>query len=378
MHSLYELIRKLLWPRLPFTCCLLLWCGILAAGLWPFRGPRNDVTWPRDEPALGLDGYNVLFSSGMVSASGSGCSVELLLTPKMTFDSSTVLGFYTPANPLQFSLRQRNDSLVLSSDVKLGKRQVESTVKSSHVFQKGQQLFVAATVSPEKTAMYIDGQLTRSSVPFPFAGQICSGKLLLGNSAVRVDSWWGHLQGVAVYSGELSPQEILADYWSWLAQHRPKIASGEQLVALYLMNRGEGRVIYNEISSGSDLYIPSRYQLVGQPFLDPPWKEYDHADYWVSILPNVVAFVPLGWYIYAYLSTWRARKMALPAAVLFGTATSLAIEVLQAYLPTRHSGTTDIVTNTLGTLLGALLWRKVTPLVAPRAKEYPAVPRAVC
>jgi len=312
----------------------------------------------------------------MARSSSSGCSVELLLTPKMTFDSSTVLSFYTPANPLQFSLRQRNDSLVLSSDVKLGKRQVESTVESSHVFQKGQQLVVSATVSPEKTAVYIDGRLTKDAVPFPFAGQICSGKLLLGNSAVRVDSWWGHLQGVAVYSGELSPQEILADYRSWLAQHRPEKESGKQLVALYLMTRGEGRVIYNEIQSGSDLYIPPRYQLVGQPFLDPPWKEYHYANYWVSIGPNVVAFVPLGWFVYGYLSRSFTRKTALLAGVLLGTGTSLTMEILQGYLPTRHSGTTDIVTNTVGTLLRVLLSRKVTPRVASRAKEYTARPRS--
>ena len=374
MHSLYKPIRNILWPKTPFTHCLLLWCGILTAGLWPFSGPRNEVTWLHDEPALSLDGYNVLFSSRMVNSSGSECSVELLLTPKMTFDSSTVLSFYTPDNPLQFSLQQRNDSLVLSSDVRLEKRETESIVESSHVFRKGQQLFVAVTVSAEKTAIYIDGQLTKDSTPFPFAGQICSGKLLLGNSAVRVDSWWGHLQGVAVYSGKLSPQEILADYRSWLAQHRPEIASGKQLVALYLMNRGGGHVIYNEIPSGSELYIPTRYKLVGQPFLDPPWKEYHHAYYWVSIGPNVAAFVPLGWFVYGYLSRSFTRKTAFLAAVLFGTGTSLTMEILQAYLPTRQSGTTDIVTNTVGTLLGVLLWLKVTPRVASRAEEYTARP----
>jgi glycopeptide antibiotics resistance protein len=45
----------------------------------------------------------------------------------------------------------------------------------------------------------------------------------------------------------------------------------------------------------------------------------------------------------------------------------LTIEILQAYLPSRTSGVLDIINNTLGTYLGALLFR--WPLVQTYAAQ---------
>ena len=46
--------------------------------------------------------------------------------------------------------------------------------------------------------------------------------------------------------------------------------------------------------------------------------------------------------------------MAVGLAVVVGFGVSFAIEYLQAYLPSRDSSLRDLVTNTAGTLIGAL------------------------
>jgi len=81
------------------------------------------------------------------------------------------------------------------------------------------------------------------------------------------------------------------------------------------------------------------------------------SGYWEDVGINIVGFIPLGFFSVAYFSTARAGRHAVAMAILLGFLTSLAIEVLQAYLPTRDSGINDLVTNTCGTGLGVLLYR---------------------
>jgi glycopeptide antibiotics resistance protein len=59
----------------------------------------------------------------------------------------------------------------------------------------------------------------------------------------------------------------------------------------------------------------------------------------------------------------KSRRMAIVYTILARGILSFVIEVLQAYIPRRISGTTDIITNSLGAALGALL---AQPAVARR------------
>jgi VanZ family protein len=187
-------------------------------------------------------------------------------------------------------------------------------------------------------------------------GKDLSGKLVIGGSPVDVDGWLGKLKGFAIYHKELTAQEVARHFETWTKQGAPELRPNEALAALYLFNEHGGNVVHTAGHPDLNLYIPSRFSLPYQPFLKPFWKEYEFS--WAHLetsLLNVIGFIPLGFLFYAYWSSAKPIKSAALVTVAFGFAVSLSIEILQSYLPTRSSGTTDLITNTVGTFLGVRL-----------------------
>lgn len=84
-------------------------------------------------------------------------------------------------------------------------------------------------------------------------------------------------------------------------------------------------------------------------------------------LLNILLFIPLG----IFLTTLWARFRSIGSCVLFGFSVSLFIELLQM-LTFRATDVNDLITNTLGTLLGWILGHtviKVRPRMCLDQKE---------
>jgi hypothetical protein len=168
----------------------------------------------------------------------------------------------------------------------------------------------------------------------------------------------GILRGLAFYDHDLSPAQVVHHYETWTQKGRPEVSEDERVIALYLFDERTGSVLHNQVRSGPNLYIPNRFQVVDQVFLEPFWKEFSTGwGYWKNVLINVAGFVPFGFVFCAYFSLARRLKRPVLVTILLGFAVSFTIETLQSFLPTRDSGTTDLITNTLGTCLGAWLYR---------------------
>lgn len=70
----------------------------------------------------------------------------------------------------------------------------------------------------------------------------------------------------------------------------------------------------------------------------------------LEILANVALFVPFG-----VLALTAFRGMKVWSATAAGLATSGLIEGVQLFLPTRFSTVSDLIANTAGALIGALV-----------------------
>ena len=115
------------------------------------------------------------------------------------------------------------------------------------------------------------------------------------------------------------------------------------------------------MDSQTGLLIPERFFVLHEQFLARPWDEYRPGwHYWKNVGINIAGFIPLGFFFCAYFSCFsclRGGNGAVAKTIALGFMVSLTIEVLQAFLPTRDSGMTDLITNTLGTALGVMVFR---------------------
>jgi glycopeptide antibiotics resistance protein len=82
------------------------------------------------------------------------------------------------------------------------------------------------------------------------------------------------------------------------------------------------------------------------------------------VFKNIIGFVPLGFCFYAWWSLILRPKRAALATIALGVTVSTTIEILQGFLPMRQSGTSDIITNMLGTSIGVASYRISSAVLA--------------
>lgn len=350
-----------LWQkrRLGFLCFLIT-AGILFATLWPFDlFPSNKVIWLPGKNGIRFLSPGVVLSDAPFTVQGSNpdksCSLELLLRPATVESSTTLLGFYTPENPNQFLVRQWTDGLLVTH-AKRGTRRTQFDV--DHAFQEGKLLLLTLTSGPGGTVVYLNGKQARVFPKFLISRAEFSGQIVLGTAPEDYQPWSGEVSGLAIYSRELTPTQVSEHYRSWIEPQQAAPLDLNGATAYFDFAERAGRDIRNKIASEPDLEIPRWFKVPRKAFLKSPVREFAaNWDYFNDVLRNIAGFLPFGFLVCAYFACTRKWPQSILYATLAGGMLSFMVEILQVYIPPRNSGITDIITNTTGAALGALLAR---------------------
>ena len=185
-----------------------------------------------------------------------------------------------------------------------------SRLSVDNVFHQGIPAFVTISSEAHGTVVYLDRSPSKTSGSFRIFSEDLTGQIVVGSSPVKNDNWSGQLRGLAIYRQALTVSEVLQRYRALETKHRAYSANDGRSVALYLFDEHSGNVVHNHGGSKVDLYIPEKYAILHEKFLEPAWKEFNLSwGYWKSALINIGGFVPLGFFC-AYLSLTKPINRA--------------------------------------------------------------------
>jgi len=341
--------------------------GLLTVGLWPFafRVP-NRVGRLKDRAGLSFQPDGIVYEPEPADWSAGGepdepmaFTLELWLEPGQVppTDLFDILSIDDGGFPSGIVLFQWKTELLLRVRDHARRRGFRE-VGPGGVLANRTPCCITVTVAPSGTTFYSNGSLLKNYPDFKVPNSRLNGRLVLGNAAAGKHPWVGNLFGLAIFNRALDASEVVQNYKLWTNHQAERLGTESGLAALYLFNEGEGQWAHDLSPNRHRLLIPERYEVLQKRVLElDPIGLSDLDDTAI----NILGFLPFGFIVYRYrrLAKPDGRFRNVVWVVCLGAIISLTIELTQVWLPNRTSSTNDLICNTLGTFLGALLARKL-------------------
>ncbi|OHE21917.1 MAG: hypothetical protein A2X92_00775 [Syntrophus sp. GWC2_56_31] len=361
-------------PRLLWLICLILLVILLVAGLWPFNfNARNKVTWLKSQNGVHFYGQGIIVgpdirNQGQTSPfSEKSITLEIWLRPLLeTTNLPNILTLFDGKSPELFLVGQWKSHLVIRSRWEDPVARIRDKPYREIGFQNGllknQDTFITITSGTGGTAVYVNGKRIRTYANYNMLADVSEKPLrfILGNSATGESFWIGNLMGFAVYNRVLSATQIFKSHQAWTGEAPPFVPADDRCLGMYRFDERKGATIHNMAASNDTLFIPEVFEPVQRRFLASLRQGFRwNYSYVQDVIINVIGFIPFGFSLSALLlKTIRPRRLSTCfAVVVLGVGLSLAIEVSQAYLPSRDSSMTDVVMNAIGTILGVAIYQ---------------------
>ena len=339
------------------------------ATLRPFNPhPHNDVSWLPDTNGVRFGGSGIILSQGSLkpatdSAVHDTCTIEIYLVPYTDNDrGGTFLTFSSDDNLDAVFLRQWRKSLLIYKSLpakepgpKLVLFEVDDFL---HVKRPA---LVTISSGPHGSTVYVDGKAARSDPHFRIHLADVYRRIVLGTSPTNYQVWHGEIRGLAIFDEETSTVQAAAHFAEWKGGPSSSASISENIshtLARYDFRERNGNTIRSERAFAPSLIIPSHFSVPNKPLLDSPIDEFDWSPSWRNdVIENVLGFMPFGFVLCGFFALSLPRGQAILVSTLVGGLLSLTVETLQYYIPRRDSSFTDVISNTTGALLGALIAR---------------------
>lgn len=340
----------------------------------------NGANWISERPGIRFSKYGIAYTDPFVApieegiSELNGFSIIIAFKPEGFYEEkfNFILSIHNGKNCDQLLVGQwRSYIIVMNGDDYSNKRKTPRIV--ANIFSPTPRItFLTVSTSNEGTKVYVDGQLAKTNsdliLKFPKGDK---AKLVLSNSVYGKHSWNGEIYGLAFYDYALNAHETVFHTKRWHKDQNFSFAKKGKPAVLYLFNEKIGKRAFDYGEGKFHLEIPPRMHALEKKILSSPWIGSElNRNYLIDIMVNIIGFIPLAFVLCATLIeiNGTSKKPVVLMTVALCFIISLAIEIIQAWVPSRISSMLDLISNTSGALIGAVICLLFVRLVGAKAE----------
>jgi len=344
--------------------------GILIFGLIP-QGFHfsNGVNWIKDRPGIRFSKYSMAYTNPFFELIGDNISkpncfsIEIALRPAgyQEKKGKFILSLHDGRDRNQLLMWQYHSWIILMNGDDYDHKRKTKRIAVDIASLSPTTRFVTVTTGEEGTEVYLDGQFVMRKKDLTL--KVPNGskaRLLLGNSVYGKQPWQGDIYGLAFYGYTLTAQDATRHFNRWFHDQNFSFAKKDKPSVLYFFDEKEGLRALDHAGGNHHLEIPLKMQILEREILSPTWSLLKFNKSFIKdFVLNLVGFIPFGFVLSATLiklgGTFEKNNVLITVVLCFTL--SLIIEIVQAWIPSRSSHMPDLILNTLGALIGTIIYR---------------------
>ncbi len=329
----------------------------------------NNVDWIKDQPGIRFRQYGIAFTKPSFQfvqkdiSAPNGFSLEIAIKPASKYETgfNFIMALHSGKDRNQLLMGQWKSWIILMNGDDYDNKRKTKRIAVDTASTTPTARYITITSGESGTKVYFDGQLIRAKndliLKIPNGGQT---RLLIGNSVYGKHTWEGEVYGLSFYKYELTSHDAAHNFKEWSKRRHFSFAQKSKAILLYYFDEKKGERAIDHSGGNLHLEIPPKMQILEREILSPIWKDWKLKGAFIQdMIINLAGFIPLGFTLIATLmklgGIFKKKSVLITFVLCF--VVSLMIEIIQAWIPSRSSQMLDLVLNSIGALIGMIIFR---------------------